>query len=314
MLAGGTASSIPAAPTKMATIRKAPSTSPDLSLWQKVHQHAALMGQYSRRRPIDFSVLFDELREYQTTFERYTGRRLDNAIEIGYGQHPYRMLALHAFGVEVQGVDAEVSVFLRGRPADYWRVLRVNGIERFVKTAVRGVLFDPTARRVFADALHQQGFAFAGLPSEAFAVMDASDFSPSRSADLVYSVNVFEHIEPRSLESVVAKMGNWLVKDGLAFIKPDIWTGFHGGHSIDSRGEPWEHLRRNRFPANTYLNRLTRADYRDLFARHFTILEEIDPPRGRAGEFLTPEIRTELSAYTEQDLLDATPLFVLRPS
>ncbi len=79
------------------------------------------------------------------------------------------------------------------------------------------------------------------------------------------------------------------------------------------RSEPWEHLRKRRFEANTTLNELPRAEYRAIFARHFEILEEIDPPRQGQERWLTPEIRAELSEWTEQDLLDAVPLFVMRP-
>jgi hypothetical protein len=39
----------------------------------------------------------------------------------------------------------------------------------------------------------------------------------------------------------------------------------------------------------------------------------LDAPRSRAAEFLTPEIRAELERYTDEDLLDANPMFVLRP-
>jgi hypothetical protein len=58
---------------------------------------------------------------------------------------------------------------------------------------------------------------------------------------------------------------------------------------------------------------MTRSDYRSLFSRHFEILDVIDGPRGSAARFLTPDIRSELAGYTEEDLLDANPMFVLRP-
>ena len=82
---------------------------------------------------------------------------------------------------------------------------------------------------------------------------------------------------------------------------------------IQRRSEPWEHLRKRRYRANTTLNELTRSEYKELLSEHFEILEIIDEPRGRQAEFLTPEIRAELPDYTDEDLLDENPLFVLRP-
>lgn len=118
-------------------------------------------------------------------------------------------------------------------------------------------------------------------------------------------------------------MPSWLSSDGLALIVPDVYTGLHGGHlyewdaqtlqrTVRRRTEAWEHLRKRRYTANTTLNEMTRSEYCDLFAESFEILEIIDPPRGREEEFLTPDIRAELGMYTDADLLDENPLFVMR--
>ena len=70
---------------------------------------------------------------------------------------------------------------------------------------------------------------------------------------------------------------------------------------------------RRRFEANTYLNELTRADYRRVLVRHFEILEErVAQPglgRGRYGE----RARAALSAWSEDELFSNQTLFVLRP-
>jgi hypothetical protein len=71
-------------------------------------------------------------------------------------------------------------------------------------------------------------------------------------------------------------------------------------------------LRDDSFPANTYLNRLTLADFRQKFRMHFDILEErtMLPDLGR--EFLTDEVRRELASYPDEELFSNNVLFVLR--
>ena len=91
------------------------------------------------------------------------------------------------------------------------------------------------------------------------------------------------------------------------------WEASTFDRPIRRRSEPWEHLRKRRYRANTTLNELTRNEYKELFSEHFEILEIIDGPRGRQVDFLTPDIRAELADYTDEDLLDENPLFVLRP-
>src|ERR1700691_1972475 len=100
---------------------------------------------------------------------------------------------------------------------------------------------------------------------------------------MIYSENVFEHIPELTLQAVVPKLCKWLKPSGIALIRPDIFTGPWGGHLCESLHkartsagtiEPWEHLRKCRFKPSVYLNRLTRAQYRELFRRHFEVLEE----------------------------------------
>jgi hypothetical protein len=298
-----------------------PSTSNALKWKAKLRGHVGLLRQY-RSRDVQFDWLFDEIAEIRDVYSRHTRRAITSGVEIGYGQRPYRMRALSATGVEMYGVDMEVPL-LSGSLAEYVQMLRLNGRERLAKTLARRLLFDRAEERAFAKAVKSRGLIVT-VQKSAFAVSDAARYMPPRSVDIVYSVNVFEHIARESLTPLVAKMPSWLNPNGLALIRPDIWTGLHGGHSLEwsgwhqdrdreRRSAPWEHLRQNRFPANTSLNELTRDDYRALFDRHFEIVEEIDPPREPVEELLTPEIRQELAGYSDADLLDAKPCFVLRP-
>ena len=81
---------------------------------------------------------------------------------------------------------------------------------------------------------------------------------------------------------------------------------------MERKSEPWEHLRKKRYQADTYLNQLSRAQFRELFGKRFDILEERVqfPDLGR--EYLSPAVRDELSAYDEEELFSNQVMFVLR--
>ena len=103
-----------------------------------------------------------------------------------------------------------------------------------------------------------------------------------------------------------------------------IYSGISGGHQLEwyphtigktmkRETEPWEHLRRDRHPANTYLNKLRRQEYRTLFEKHFEILEEREKQPDMGRDLMTPAIRDELSDYPDDELFSNNVLFVLKP-
>ncbi len=111
---------------------------------------------------------------------------------------------------------------------------------------------------------------------------------------------------------------------GIAYVKPMVFTGICGGHQIewfphtltqkiDRRGEPWEHLRQKRYMGNVYLNKLSLADYRSLFSKHFEILEATCAEPNLGSQFMTPAIREELKAYSDEELYSNGVMFLLRP-
>ncbi len=75
----------------------------------------------------------------------------------------------------------------------------------------------------------------------------------------------------------------------------------------------WEHLRKKRHAANTYLNGMSLAGYRALFSRYFQILEETVAIPGLGAQFMTPAIREELKDYADEELFSNGVIFVLRP-
>jgi hypothetical protein len=308
-------------------LKSTPSTAQNLSIRERFLEDARLLQKYLERPPSNFDSLFSELSEYDRLLQHYTGKRLGESrvFEIGYGARPYRMLALAAMGVDVQGIDAEVPI-LEGKLREYLTLFQTNGLERALKSLIRYLISDPKERTEFMRALAQRGYKHhLYWQHPRFQVGDAAEHDvPGPQYDLVYSIDVFEHINQKQLETLVAKMASWLYPNGIALIQPDIWTGISGGHlpewypgTVDStsprRSEPWEHLRKGRFNANTTLNGLTRQEYRNLFCVHFEILDEIERHPGLGSQHLTPGLREELAAYSTEDLLYAHPLFVLRP-
>jgi hypothetical protein len=308
--------------------RTSPSVAPGLALTRKLDEGIQLFKLYRReaRAGISFDDLFREIDEYDTLLRQLSEIKLADAVvfEIGFGARPHRQIALQSMGVDVVGVDAEVPV-LPGQPFQFVKMLRSNGVERAAKSLVRHTLFDRASQRALARALRARGLV-PRLDQSRLLVSDVRDVKiEANSLDLVISEDVFEHIRRDTLERVVAAMPGWLKPRGLALIRPNVFTGITGGHLTEwsrlalrqpartHRSEAWEHLRQRRFEANTYLNEMTRADYRDLFAAHFHIVEErvSQPDLGRA--YLDRRARTELAHWPDEELFSNQTLFVLQP-
>ena len=270
--------------------------------------------------------VFSDFELYNKILIHYSNLSLESAkvLEIGFGARPNRLFALTSIGVDACGVDLEMPVF-RGNPREFLAILKENGAERFLKTIVRFLLFDSVERCYLAKALHKRGYKFE-IHKDSFFVDDAANLEiQPQSLDLIFSEDVFEHIPPPSLKVLIPKMAQWLKPNGLALIRPNIFTGITGGHLAEwfpqalenknmlRKSEPWEHLTKKRYRANTYLNQLSRSDYRNLFGSSFHILEERvkEPSLGR--EFLSPEVLVNLKGYTDEELFSNLTLFILKP-
>jgi hypothetical protein len=276
-------------------------------------------------QPEQFDSIFDDLDEYRDTYERHSGRSFGQArvYEIGYGARPWQLIAMMSMGIDAHGIDLDRPM-MGFNPARLARVWRQNGLERALKSGVRSLLFDAGDLRALRAALARRGHAMR-VDSSRFHVGDAAAHNfGDRPIDFVYSVAVFEHIPPAGLERIVARLARQLSPNGLMLIAPDVFPGISGGHLLEwyphlvpsamaRASEPWEHLRKRRYIANTYLNQLPRSAYRDLFRRHFHIVEErvADPDLGR--QWLTPEVRADLAGWSEDELFSNRVLFVLGP-
>jgi SAM-dependent methyltransferase len=139
---------------------------------------------------------------------------------------------------------------------------------------------------------------------------------PSESFDLIASNAVVEHVA--DVSGFAAEVWRLLVAGGYFYAIIHNFYSLSGGHNLEwaypdenpsSRVPPWDHLRQNRFPSWTYLNRLKPEEYREAFGKYLQVvlLEGRDinhDPGGLEGErLLTPELAAELSAYPRELLL-----------
>ncbi|MBI1182606.1 MAG: methyltransferase domain-containing protein [Alphaproteobacteria bacterium] len=280
--------------------------------WEGAH----LVRKYRRiaalRDDLRFSRELRDVAEYEETFRHYTGRSIRGAriLDLGCGNRPIRLLMMQAMGWDVVGLDVQVPLLsLSALP----EVVRRNGPLRAFKSLARYFL---SARRELA-ALRAR-HPWSAVPLVTADIADPLSWDAVGSIDLVVSEDVFEHLS--DVETAVEMMASALSVTGLALIRPNIFTGITGGHvlewdyPLDRTGslEPWDHLRRGRGRPNTYLNRLSRADFRAAFARWFDIVEErvLFPELGR--EYMTPELREEVSHWSDEELFSNRVLFVLR--
>jgi hypothetical protein len=248
-------------------------------------------------------------------------------IEIGFGAKPLRLALMLRAGMDVEGIDLDYPVL-----ASPWtstlRIARRNGLERAAKSFVRYWLLDRRYWREVASHAGAPDVRYVIPPRHRLLVMDAArpeawERWPDDSISLVTSEDVFEHIPREDIPSVLSSMHRKMRDGALALIRPNVFTGITGGHLVDwyndavgsdkpKRNLPWAHLRGDGVAGNTYLNRLSRAEYRDLFSRKFEIVEEIVKHPNLGRNHMTPELREQLGDWSDEELFSNQVLWVLR--
>ena len=304
----------------------APSTS-DIGVLEKTREWYGYFRKHRSPGQDGVPAYLANLDEYSSLMQANCGRDVRGAdvLEIGFGTRASRLAMLSAAGASPIGVDLEVPM-LDLKPSTLRHIYRQNGLERLAKSTARYVLFDRSARRQLRQELNRM-FSSGDLDYGRLEVCDVGDLVlPDRSLDLIVSEDVFEHMTVDSLSRTIERMRRWLKPGAIALVRPNVFTGISGGHLAEwgvasvrdapgqpRRSAPWEHLRAQRFAANTHLNELTRAEYRRHFGEGgFEILEERCryPDLGRS--LLTPAVRAELSGWPEEELFSNQTLFVLR--
>lgn len=293
----------------------------------KLSENAKLLRAWKHRSAglTDLADVLETVDGYRASFHALSDTPLDEAsvLEIGFGARPLRLMTLQGMGVNALGVDIEAPVFKPTARA-LLRTWRSNGAERALKSAIRSIIFDPAEQRAFASALASRGIT-PTLDRERLFVCDAADLTiEPHTLDLIVSEDVFEHLTPSSLARLIPKMRSWLRPEGIALIRPMVFTGIAGNHLLDwfpyrvvrgtvpPEAKPWEHLRGGQSEPNTYLNQMSRQDYRDAFLPSFEILEERVRWPNLGKSFLTDELARELCQWPAEELFSNSVQFVLR--
>jgi len=270
-----------------------------------------------------------EVQMYRRRFEMLrdllafsTGKSVSGVrvLEVGCGQRAVLPLLFAANGAEASAVDVEIPTYQLGF-LRFFEVLRRNGLHRAIKGLLRHTLFD---RRFFSTLALQCGVNLDPFPALDVEVMDAAGAGlPGERFDMVFSFHVLEHVV--DVEPAVRNMNSALKSDGIGFVVIHLFPSLSGGHCMDwqyaldptcpqwgipADVPPWDHLRDNSYPADSYLNRLRLTDYRRFFHKETEVVAEERTSEGVDLLSLAP--RELLTEYSREDLTTAFVSFTFR--
>lgn len=248
--------------------------------------------------------------------KEYTDKQTSpRVLDLGCGGRAGVVLSLHTLGVPVTGIDYDV-VAPHPSLSSWARIVKQNGIERAAKTIGRQLMVDTSYYRRVQQILGTE------LRWDALDVrtMDARRMEfDNDTFSFVFSAAVFEHIS--DIESATAELHRVMRPGGYAYILTHLFPSLSGGHAldwadpddaprIDTPVPPWDHLRGQNHPAHVYLNKLRAEDYLESFGRFFDIERQEYTTEGH--HLLTPELRAELTDWTEEDLTRRFLIVLLR--
>jgi SAM-dependent methyltransferase len=245
---------------------------------------------------------------------QYVGRSVQGAriLDVGCGQRASLPLLFAANGAEASAVDVEMPTYQVNTRA-WLKSLQTSGIHRAAKSLIRHTLFD---RRFFSGLAQACGVALRPFPSIDVRACDIARADlPEGWYDLVFSFDVLGH---------VVDINATLKPDGVGYVVIHLFPSLTGADCFDwvfaldpvYRGrmpvsiQPWDHLRGNRYPGDSFLNRLRLRDYQGIFHRHTTVIAEVHQREGERLLSLAP--RELLAEYTEEDLTTAYAAFTIR--
>lgn len=238
-------------------------------------------------------------------------------LDLGCGGRAGVVLSLHTLGVPVTGIDYDV-VAPRPSLSSWARIARQNGIERAAKTVGRQLLIDTfyyrRVRQILGTKLRWDALDVRTMDARHME-FDDDTFS------FVFSAAVFEHIS--DIESATAELHRVMRPGGYAYILTHLFPSLSGGHALDWAGPdeasrvatsvpPWDHLRKQLYPAHVYLNKLRGEDYLKVFGDLFLVVQQEYITEG--FDLLTPELRSELSDWNKEDLTRRFLIVLLRKS
>jgi SAM-dependent methyltransferase len=236
-------------------------------------------------------------------------------LDLGCGGRAGVTVTLHTLGVPTTGIDYDL-VAPQPSLSSWAHIARQNGLERAAKTIGRQLLFDSAYYRRVCQMLRMK-LRWDGVDVR---TMDARDLLfPDDTFSFVFSAAVFEHIS--DIDAATAELRRVMRPGGYAYINTHLFPSLSGGHALDwadpeeaprinTPVPPWDHLRERLYPAHVYLNELRTDDYLRTFAKHLEIVECEYVTEGR--DQLTPVIRAELSAWSDEDLTRRSLIAMLR--
>jgi SAM-dependent methyltransferase len=190
-------------------------------------------------------------------------------LDIGCGQLPAQLIYFSRNN-RVVGIDTDVLA-VGMRPAPYVRMLRVNGVQRTLKTVGRKLL--RVDAQFYAELLRQ--LDLRRRPSIDARVMSAESLAfAAESFDVVYALAVFQHLAHP--ENVLEEMVRVLRPGGVLYLDFILYTSQTGSHDLRlvEGGHPslpaWAHLRpqyRELVSESAFLNGLRLPEWREHFDR-----------------------------------------------
>lgn len=246
--------------------------------------------------------------------DEYTGIPVSSSrvLEVGCGQRAIMPLVFAAHGAESYGIDVEVPTY-RMTPPLFFKIIRRNGIDRACKSLARHILFDRTFLKNIERAFNLTRLPYRDVNIR---VMDAAtlDF-PDNHFDLISSFAAFEHIA--DAESALRHINRMLKPGGIALIHIHLFPSLSGGHHLEWQTPdekpskvvpPWDHLRDNKCPVNTFLNKMKISDYQAIFERHTVIRRVSFSTEGVSLTHLIPA--SLLERYTVEDLTTKGAVYI----
>lgn len=253
-------------------------------------------GSSHRFAQHDFDIYWNMSRKAELYIGKVENKRI---LDVGCGQRYPLTLLFHNTRNMVTGCDLS-------HITSAWKTLKYEGLARILKTIIRKLFFD---WQYYACLEYISGLKLNDKNLD-IRYLDAGNLPfADKTFDLVVSNAVFEHIA--DVPKAVAEICRILKPNAITYNNIHLFCSLSGGHSFDwsypdknlpRSVPPWDHLRKNLFPAHVYLNKLRERDYLSAFQRNFNILEWITT-KWEGEKFLTPQIERELSDYSREELL-----------
>ncbi len=272
------------------------------------------------RQQIDagMPMLLRLVQESEQRIQRQLGRKIEQLqmLEIGPGQGLERA---RYFGRKntVTGMDLDVIPVGFDIPS-YLRMLQENGTGRVVKSIGRRMLIGRANEAAWASLLGVETFNNPQLIHGNI----CGETPVAGPFDVIMSWSVFEHLpNPQQAVQNVLKL---LKPGGVFYISLHLYTANNGHHDIRAfTGEEdslplWGHLRpstEEMFAPSAYLNKWRLPQWRQLFTEmapdHQEILEAFESYE-RFQPRMTPQLREELGAYTDEELYTINAVYTGR--